>query len=131
MMLKAKPYRDEWIKNNQDKINEWRIKNKDKLRVYGLEYAKEYNKQMRILNPLKVRDDRRRRFYRQYYDRSVEEVTELKKNGCALCGYTKILDMVCLHHKDKNPKNNNASNFIPLCASCHYGVHKGYISLNI
>lgn len=126
---KQKPYFKQWTLKNQDKVRQWKEKNKEKLLQYAKEYNQEYQKQQRILNPVKVKEKRRERFYKDYYNRTIEEVNELKKIGCYLCGYNKLLDMVCLHHIDKNPKNNNAQNLKPLCMSCHYAVHKGFLQI--
>ena len=42
---------------------------------------------------------------------------ELKKGeSCSLCGNIKDLQV---HHKDENRKNNQISNLIILCRSCH------------
>lgn len=41
---------------------------------------------------------------------------------CVICGSTNIRDV---HHLDKNPYNNSASNIVPLCRDCHVKVHGG------
>jgi 5-methylcytosine-specific restriction endonuclease McrA len=46
----------------------------------------------------------------------------LRKNGkCAICESTKKL---VVHHKDRNHSNNNLTNLIVLCRSCHNKEHK-------
>lgn len=44
------------------------------------------------------------------------------KQACVLCGKDnrKIL---CVHHMDRNRKNNNVRNLIWLCRNCHFLVH--------
>ena len=118
-----------WFSKNKDKVKLWKEKNKEKLKEYHKKYIKEYKRKQYELNPLKMKEKRRIRFYKDYYNLTLEQVNEIKKNGCANCGYTKFLQMVSLHHKDKNPKNNNINNLIPLCFSCHLAVHKGYYTI--
>lgn len=42
---------------------------------------------------------------------------------CMKCGYNSILGILELHHKDRNPKNNNKENLILLCPNCHSEEH--------
>jgi 5-methylcytosine-specific restriction endonuclease McrA len=37
---------------------------------------------------------------------------------CQLCGHS-IKSGGHIHHKDRNPNNNNPSNLIAVCAKCH------------
>ena len=53
---------------------------------------------------------------------------KIKSKGCLLCGYNNK-ELIALHHKDKNKKNNSKDNLIPLCYSCHVGVHRKVLSL--
>lgn len=39
---------------------------------------------------------------------------------CSLCGSTEFL---CVHHKDRDRKNNTVDNLQILCKSCHQKVH--------
>lgn len=41
--------------------------------------------------------------------------------SCVVCG--KETDM-CVHHKDKNLKNNKVNNLVTLCRQCHINAHK-------
>jgi hypothetical protein len=41
---------------------------------------------------------------------------------CELCGYPDKRAL-CIHHKDKNPKNNARENLIMLCWNCHAIIH--------
>lgn len=43
-----------------------------------------------------------------------------RKDQCQICGATEILNV---HHIDGNPKNNDQSNLMTLCASCHATFH--------
>ena len=43
---------------------------------------------------------------------------------CQMCG-EKDIDVLVIHHKDGNRKNNKPSNKIVLCSNCHARVHKG------
>jgi len=44
---------------------------------------------------------------------------------CDKCGAT---EDICIHHKDRNRRNNNIDNLQPLCRSCHMHLHtKGKI----
>jgi hypothetical protein len=44
------------------------------------------------------------------------------KQVCNLCGKDN-LKMLCVHHLDRNRKNNNMQNLIWLCRNCHFLVH--------
>lgn len=43
------------------------------------------------------------------------------EKSCIKCGHTK---KVIVHHIDENRKNNNLSNLMILCESCHVKIHK-------
>ena len=45
---------------------------------------------------------------------------KLRKNACETCGSTKRL---CAHHIDRDWKNNDPSNLMTLCNSCHTSLH--------
>jgi 5-methylcytosine-specific restriction endonuclease McrA len=47
----------------------------------------------------------------------------LERDGhkCSECGYSS--NSLCVHHKDRNPKNNSLDNLITLCKSCHSKEH--------
>lgn len=47
---------------------------------------------------------------------------ELDKK-CNKCGYDKYLDILQVHHKDKNRLNNNIENLEILCPNCHMEFH--------
>lgn len=48
----------------------------------------------------------------------------LKARGqkCERCEYTKY-EILQVHHKDKDKKNNNLSNLLLICPNCHYEEH--------
>jgi len=48
-------------------------------------------------------------------------ISEIGK--CERCGYNKIPEILQLHHKDGNRKNNTRENIILLCPNCHEEVH--------
>lgn len=48
---------------------------------------------------------------------------------CINCDWSDVLDVLEIHHKDKNKLNNAPSNLVVLCPTCHRLVHKGYLSL--
>lgn len=45
----------------------------------------------------------------------------IQKLYCRNCGKDNI--KLTIHHKDKNPKNNNIENLEVLCFKCHIGLH--------
>ena len=51
-----------------------------------------------------------------HYKNGISTYAQNKKSKCERCGSTRNL---MVHHKDGNRKNNNASNLITLCWSCH------------
>jgi len=46
--------------------------------------------------------------------------TKLKGDSCEKCGAT---EGIGIHHVDSNPANNDESNLMTLCASCHTAWH--------
>jgi hypothetical protein len=43
-----------------------------------------------------------------------------RDSACSTCGSTEKLHV---HHKDRNPENDDPSNLVTLCASCHLRLH--------
>lgn len=50
------------------------------------------------------------------YKNGISMYPKYKKSRCEVCGSKRHL---VVHHKDGNRKNNNPSNLITLCWSCH------------
>jgi len=42
---------------------------------------------------------------------------------CELCGYCKIPEILEVHHKDRNRRNNSITNLQLLCPTCHNEIH--------
>lgn len=42
---------------------------------------------------------------------------------CARCGYRTIPEILQVHHRDRNRKNNTKENLEPLCPTCHEEDH--------
>ena len=75
----------------------------------------------------RVREQAEKRIYgkikttRQILTNQEQEMIRSKfNNKCALCGVTEGLH---IHHKDKNPKNNQIDNLILICYVCHKKIH--------
>jgi predicted nucleic acid-binding Zn ribbon protein len=47
---------------------------------------------------------------------------KLRGNTCERCGYNK-LEILQVHHKDKDRNNNNLKNLELICPNCHYEEH--------
>jgi len=43
---------------------------------------------------------------------------------CIRCGYDENKSIIHVHHLDHDRSNNNPSNLIPLCANCHWSLHR-------
>ena len=53
------------------------------------------------------------------------EVILRQRNRCGLCHCE--FSMMCpheIHHLNRNPKDNNSSNLLALCANCHAAHHR-------
>lgn len=48
--------------------------------------------------------------------------------SCERCGYKEYPEILGVHHKDRNRKNNDASNLEVLCPMCHSIEHKKHIA---
>ena len=64
-------------------------------------------------------DNVHKRKARKYFNLTLKEYQELTKK-CVICGFDKI---ICLHHKDRNKKNNSKENFVGLCPNHHFMAH--------
>ena len=42
---------------------------------------------------------------------------------CQICGYSKVIEILELHHIDRNDRNNHISNLMLLCPNCHSEDH--------
>lgn len=47
---------------------------------------------------------------------------KLRGLACEICGYNKI-EILHVHHKDRNRKNNDLDNLKLICPNCHYEEH--------
>lgn len=47
---------------------------------------------------------------------------KLRGLGCEICSYNKI-EILHVHHMDRNRKNNNLENLKLLCPNCYYEEH--------
>lgn len=47
---------------------------------------------------------------------------KIRGQECEICGYNKI-EILHIHHKDRNRKNNALSNLKLICPNCHYEEH--------
>ena len=46
---------------------------------------------------------------------------------CQICGYDKEINLLGLHHKDRNRKNQQKENIMILCPMCHSSIHHKHI----
>jgi hypothetical protein len=51
------------------------------------------------------------------------KIFEKANNRCELCGWDTYPQVLEVHHKDRNHKNNDANNLIALCPICHRLEH--------
>jgi hypothetical protein len=42
---------------------------------------------------------------------------------CEICGYDKFVEVLQVHHIDRNKNNHDIENLTVLCANCHKEVH--------
>lgn len=47
---------------------------------------------------------------------------EIREQKCQRCEYNKI-EILQIHHKDRNPQNNDLDNLELICPNCHYEDH--------
>lgn len=58
-----------------------------------------------------------------------KDVFLLKEKKCEICGFNEYDFCLDIHHKDKDPKNNELNNLAVLCCMCHRKLHKGIVNL--
>lgn len=56
-------------------------------------------------------------------DESTRYRTKVEINSCERCGYNAYLEILQVHHKDRNRQNNNVENLEVLCPNCHCIEH--------
>jgi len=76
---------------------------------------------------MNIREEAEKRLYGQVKTKREPLKEEDKEiifskfnNECSVCGAKEGLH---IHHKDKNPKNNQINNLIVLCGVCHKKIH--------
>jgi HNH endonuclease len=57
-----------------------------------------------------------------------EYIRRTQPRQCTVCGIDDS-DVLEIHHKDRNRKNNKLENLIVLCANCHTKIHRGLLAL--
>lgn len=55
----------------------------------------------------------------EYRKRALEELP----NKCDICGYDKYVEILQVHHKDRNRSNGSLENLQVLCPNCHEEEH--------
>lgn len=48
-------------------------------------------------------------------------------SSCSKCGYDKEINILGIHHKDRNRDNNSLNNLLVLCPTCHSIEHQKHI----
>lgn len=46
---------------------------------------------------------------------------------CEICGYDEVKEILGIHHKDENRKNNKRENLLIVCPNCHSLIHRKHI----
>lgn len=63
------------------------------------------------------------------YNHNWKRIRDLKLKDDPICERCfkagRVVVAVLVHHKDRNPMNNEPRNHESLCASCHHDEHKG------
>lgn len=99
----------------------WKNNNRDKIRANVKRWVKN--------NPNKRKQVIRTNHDRQRFGGLQQQVLERDNFECQHCGINNLQHItifgkyLSVHHIDGNPKNNQMSNFITLCASCHVKEH--------
>jgi len=63
-----------------------------------------------------------RKFYGKEWKKLSRKIRK-RINHCQICGKEENKEKgiyLTIHHKDRNPANNSASNLIVLCPECHF-----------
>jgi predicted nucleic acid-binding Zn ribbon protein len=110
---------------------------KCKIKLQANQHTKSPYKKMCELcnNPFETKNKNQRYCSMQCFGKSRRTVGQAcRKNSsavirkedmiqCAKCGYNKFMSVLERHQKDMNPSNNNISNLIVLCPTCHEEEH--------
>lgn len=95
---------------------------RDAMNLYGIKPNKvkirEHKNDKKVVSVRKV--DIYNLYPIEFNEELKNKIRMLYDNKCYICGIDKNNDRsLDVHHIDSNPKNNDESNLIPVCRSCH------------
>jgi len=53
---------------------------------------------------------------------------KLKVGRCQVCGWDAFPEILQVHHRDRNSRNNTLENLLVVCPTCHQLIHNELIS---
>jgi len=75
-----------------------------------------------------VKKPQREVFSPKYSTVRKKMIKENMINKCEKCNYDEVIDILGIHHKDGNRKNNKKENLMVLCPMCHSLIHNKHIA---
>ena len=93
----------------------------------AMEYIKEIEKMHNREKQFKIREEAEKKYYgkaknkrQSFSEDEIDSILAKFGNKCAICSKDEGLH---IHHKDRNPSNNQLDNLIVLCSICHKKIH--------
>lgn len=75
------------------------------------------------INRAGIKYGQHRPFDKVFSERIIKiRLLKMRGTKCERCGYAKT-EILQVHHKDRNHKNNNIENLELICPNCHYEDH--------
>jgi HNH endonuclease len=60
-----------------------------------------------------------------------QRALEVSDQACVSCGWSEDARVLQVHHIDENRRNNDLSNLVVLCPTCHTKLTLGYYTLDV
>lgn len=119
-------YMKEWRKRNKKYLEAHRDEANRRAKIFYSKNKDLILKQRRDeyrVNPL-VRAKKKESGFRGKYSGNGIKALELAGWECSICGYNRMREVLQIHHRDGNRSNNQLSNLVVLCPTCHAETHQ-------
>lgn len=93
----------------------------------GISFQSSLSKERKFCSKKCVGKETRESWHPKYTTVRKKMILEGYINKCERCGYDKFVDVLGVHHKDRNRNNNRLENLEILCANCHSEEHSKHI----
>lgn len=111
----SKANRYKYVEEARQRASEYYEKNQEKVRESQREKWRNFDEQQRTKKAKSA--------FKRKYDCNGVKAIERAEFKCEVCSYDSYQEVLQIHHKDRNRKNNDLDNLIVLCPTCHAEEH--------